>query len=222
MKTANDDNCVFCDRIADTKEHIPAKQFFKGIPDKALITVPSCKVCNIGFQKDEDFFRQFNAGFLMDRSQRAKELMENEITRSIKRKPALGHQMFSQMKLVNAYTKSGIYLGQKTAYKVSNLDRERINRIVKKIIQGLFFHEFKQFLPQDWIINIVWINPKVHKEQKLGELEQTLRWNVIKEDTFAYGVNHVPNTHQSIWILDFFKIPLFYILVLDKKSANVH
>ena len=50
--------CIFCKGIADTREHIPAKQFFKGVPDKPLITVPSCKNCNIGFQKDEDFFKK--------------------------------------------------------------------------------------------------------------------------------------------------------------------
>lgn len=209
--------CIFCGNSANTKEHIPAKQFFKGAPDKPLITVSSCKKCNEGFQKDEDFFRQFNAGFLMDRSQRAKELMENEIARSIKRKPALGHQIFSQMRLVDAYTKSGLYVGKMIGYKVSNSDRDRINRIVTKIIQGLFYHEFKQYLPKDWKVRIVWIDPKKSKELDLEELAKTLKWNVIKDDTFAYGMNYVPETYQSIWIIDLFKIPCFYILLMDKE-----
>ncbi|OGE34233.1 hypothetical protein A3A14_04210 [Candidatus Daviesbacteria bacterium RIFCSPLOWO2_01_FULL_43_38] len=212
--------CIFCKGIADTREHIPAKQFFKGVPDKPLITVPSCKNCNIGFQKDEDFFRQFNAGFLMDRSERAKELMENEITRSIQRKPALGHQMFNQMWLVDAYTKSGLYVGKMTGYKVSDLDRKRIDRIVTKIIQGLFYHEFKQHLPKDWKVRIVWIDPKKSKELSLEELAKTLKWNIIKDDTFAYGVNYVSETYQSMWIIDFFKVPCFYILLMDKEAKH--
>lgn len=212
-------SCIFCGKPADTKEHIPAKQFFKSIPDKNLITVPSCSACNKSFQKDEDFFRQFYVSMLMDRSPQAKELMENEISRSITRAPALGHQMFSQMELVDHY-KAGIYLGQKTAYKVSDLDRERINRVVNKIVKGLFFHEFEQTLPKDWVVKIIWISPKIEKELKLDDLAQTLRWNVIKEDTFAYGVNHVPNTYQSVWIIDLFKAPLFYVLVLDKRISG--
>lgn len=212
--------CIYCSKVAETREHIPARHFFKGTPEGSLITVPSCKVCNAGFQKDEDFFRQFISGFLMDRSPRAKQLIDNEITRSIKRRPALALQMFSQMQLVNVYTKSWIYLGRRTVYRVSDSDRERVNRIVKKIIQGLFFHEFNQILPLDWSVAIVWINPKVEKEQKLTELATTLKWNVIKEDTFAYGVNHVPKTFQSVWMLDFFKVPLFYVLVLDKKTVK--
>lgn len=158
-------SCIFCGKPADTKEHIPAKHFFKGIPEMNLITVPSCSSCNKGFQKDEDFFRQFNVSFLMDRSERAKELMENEITRSIKRKPALARQMFSQMQLVDTYTKSEkIYVGKKTAYHITATDTQRINRIVRKIMEGLFFHEFKQIIPKDWVVKIVWVNPKVEKK----------------------------------------------------------
>ena len=212
--------CTFCGGIADTREHIPAKQFFKGVPDKNLITVPSCSACNKGFQKDEDFFRQFYVSMLLDRSPQAMQLMNNEISRSITRTPALGLQMFGQMKMVHAYTRAGIYLGRKTMYHVSNSDRSRIDRIVKKIIEGLFLHEFGEQLPKNWLIKIIWITPKVEKEQKLTDMARTLRWNVIKEDTFAYGVNFVPETFQSVWILDFFKIPLFYVLVLDKKTAK--
>jgi len=216
----SDKSCIFCGATADTREHIPAKQFFKGNPDKPLITVPSCIACNAGFQKDEDFFRQFYVSMLMGRSQEAKKLMDGEISRSMLRAPALGHQMFSQMKLVDAYAKSGLYKGKMTMYKVSDSDKTRIDRVVSKIIKGLFFHQFEQILPEDWIIKIIWITPKVEKELKLAEMAQEPRWNVIKEDTFAYWVNYVPQTFQSVWILDFFKIPLFYVLVLDRKTAK--
>jgi len=214
-------NCIYCGGVADTREHIPSKQLFKGTSDKPLITVPSCLSCNKSFQKDEDFFRQFYASMLMDRSPEAKKLMDGEVSRSILRTPALGRQMFSQMKLVDAYTRSGLYKGKMTMYSISDSDKVRINRVVNKIIKGLFFHEFSQILPEEWVIKIVWITPKIEKEQKLDEMAKEPRWKVIKEDTFAYWVNNVPKTFQSIWLLDFFKIPLFYVLVLDKKTAKL-
>jgi len=80
--------CIFCGKPADTREHIPAKHFFKRTPDKPLITVPSCNVCNAGFQKDEEFFRQFYVSMLAERSTEAKKLMDGEISRSILRNPA--------------------------------------------------------------------------------------------------------------------------------------
>ena len=214
------DHCIFCQNPADTREHIPAKQFFKEVPEKDLITVPSCFKCNKSYQRDEDFFRQFYTGMLMDRSKYATLLMDNEITRSIKRKPALAHQMFSQMQLVNVFTKSGIYVGKKTMYKVSKSDKIRIDKVINKIIQGLFYHEFKKILPKDWIVKIIWITPKVHKDLGLDKTEKTLRWNIINEDIFAYGMSYVKDTFQSIWILDFFRIPVFYVLVLDKETAS--
>ena len=217
---SSDKNCIYCGQSADTKEHIPSKQFFKGKADKPLITVPSCKSCNASFQKDEEFFRQFYVSMLMGHSPVAKQLMDGEISRSILRKPALGHQMFSQMKLVDTFTKAGLYKGKMTMYKVGDTDKIRIDQVVTKIIKGLFFHEFNITIPEDWTIKIIWITPKVEKEQKLDEIAKQPFWRVIKEDTFAYWVNYVPKNFQSIWLLDFFKVPLFYVLVLDKKTAK--
>ncbi len=216
----NSKKCIFCGKQADTREHIPAKNFFKDIPNKSLITVPTCRMCNVSFQKDEDFFRQFYVSMLQDRSAEAKKLMDGEITRSILRAPALGQQMFSQMKLVDVYTKAGAYKGKMTMYSVSDSDRTRIDRVVDKIVKGLFYHEFGQVIPEDWVIKNIWITPKVEKDQGLDEMAKKPLWRVIKEDTFAYWVNYVPETFQSVWILDFFKIPLFYVLVLDKKTAH--
>ncbi len=220
MLMATTTKCIYCGKLADTNEHIPAKQLFKGLIKESLITVPSCKECNQSYQKDEDFFRQFFSGMLMDRSKYAKQLMENEVTRSIKRRPALARQMFNQMQLVEVQTKSGSSLGKKTLYRVSDSDHNRINRVVNKIIRGLFYHHFKQKIPEDWIIRVIWITPVKDKKLGLTEMAKTLKWNVINEDIFAYGMNFVPNTYQSIWILDFFRIPLFYVLVLDKITAK--
>lgn len=212
--------CIFCGDEANTREHIPAKQFFKGVPEKDLVTVPSCSRCNAEFQKDEDFFRQFWVSMLLDKSQKARQMFDDEITRSIKRRPSLGFQMFSQMKLIDLHTKSGEYLGKKTAYKISDSDGKRIDRVVNKIVKGIFFHEFKRTIPESWEVKIFWITPKLEREQKLIEMARTLRWNVIKEDTFVYGINNVPKTFQSVLIIDFFKTPLFYVFVMNKKASE--
>jgi hypothetical protein len=213
-------NCIYCGQPADTREHIPPKQFFKGVPEESLIVVPSCLICNRGFQKDEDFFRQFWVSMLMDRSPTAGDLMNGQVSRSIQRTPALGWQMFKQMSLVDLVTPTGIYVGKGTAFKITDVDRKRIDRIVVKIIKGLFYNHFQKTIPEDWLIEVYWITPQIEKKLGLQQLAQKLKWNVIKEDTFAYGFDFVPDTHQSMWLMDFFKIPLFYILVLDDETRN--
>lgn len=212
--------CIFCGVAADTREHVPPKQFFKGIPEKDLITVPSCKKCNQSFQSDEDFFRQFWVSMLMGRAPRAKEIALNEMARAILRRPALAWRMFSQMRPINRYTPSGVLIEQATLYHITPEDRARINRVVDKTIRGLFFKEFGRTIDFDWIVKINWITPQMEQEQNLPALAATMRWNVIREDTFAYGVSSVPDTNQSIWFLDFFKIPLFYVLVVDKATIS--
>lgn len=212
--------CIFCLEKADTKEHIPAKHFFKDVSGVNLVTVPSCQKCNSGFQKDEDFFRQFWVSYFMGRSSEVERAMKNEISRSIKRKPALGWQMSKQMRPVNVVSETGAVLRQATAWKITDSDLVRIHRIVGKIIQGLFFHEFKKTLPKGWSIAIHWITPTMEQEQKLQEMVKTMNCKVIKEDTFAYFFSFVPNNYQSIWILDFFRMPLFYVFVRDKTELK--
>ena len=51
--------CVYCNCLMEeeTRDHVPSKCLFpKGTP--GLVTVPSCKECNKGFAKDEEYFRQ--------------------------------------------------------------------------------------------------------------------------------------------------------------------
>jgi hypothetical protein len=81
-------------------------------------------------------------------------------------------------------------------------------------------HEFDEIMPSDWQIEVVWVTPKNEKNLGLDKLAQEPRWRVIKKDTFAYWMNSVPETNQSIWLLDFFRKPLFYVLAFDEVTAR--
>lgn len=127
--------------------------------------------------------------------------------------------MFSQMSLVDLVTPAGIYVGKRTLFKITETDRRRINRIVVKIVKGLFYNYFNETVPEDWLVKVCWITPQMEKKLMLPQLAQKLRWNVIKEDTFAYGFDFVSKTNQSLFLIDFFKVPLFFVLVIDKETA---
>jgi hypothetical protein len=128
--------------------------------------------------------------------------------------------MFSQMSLVDLHSSTGVSIGKVTRYDLSESDKERVGRVVEKNVRGLFFKEFGLLVPTDWVIKVCWITPETEQKWNLSELRNTMRWNVIRADTFAYGVTYVPETYQSAWILDFFQIPLFYVLVVDKETAT--
>lgn len=216
MKTTK--KCVYCGQNADTREHIPAKNLVRDKASVRFITVPSCGKCNSGFQKDEEFFRQLLVSILYKQSPVATFLLNNPVARSMKRRPALGMQMFKQMKVVDFYSKEGVYFGKKTALNISKKDHQRVFRVLDKYIKGLFFHHFGKIVPQDWVLKHSWLTRKF-EEKVVGTLKD-MRWERIKEDTFVYGFNSVPQTHQSIWCLIFFGQPLFYTFVIDKKNAE--
>lgn len=212
------DRCVYCGLDANTREHIPAKNLVQDKLDVRFITVPSCHKCNFGFQKDEEFFRQLLASILYEQSPVASFILNNPVARSMKRRPALGIQMFNQMSVVDLYSKGGIYLGKKTALQITKNDHNRVFSVLDKYIKGLFFHHFSKTIPEDWVVRHHWLTRKF--EEKVVDTLKDMRWERIKEDTFVYGFNSVPGTHQSIWCLIFFGQPLFYTFVIDKKNAE--
>lgn len=210
--------CIYCGNRADTREHIPARNLAQNSAGIHFITVPSCRDCNSKFQKDEEFFRQFLVSILYEQSPVASFLLDNPVARSIKRRPALGIQMFKQMSVVDLYNKGGIYLGKRTALQITKQDHSRVFSVLDKYIKGLFYYHFRESIPGDWLVRHHWLTRKF--EEKVVHSLKDMRWERIKEDTFVYGFNSVPVTHQSIWCLIFFGQPLFYTFVIDRSNAD--
>lgn len=210
--------CIYCGIDADTREHIPARNLFSNTAGVPFITVPSCKKCNSGFQKDEEFFRNFISSILYGQSSSATFMLDNPISRSIKRRPALALKMFGQMSLVRHFDKSGIYHGIKTAIKVTKEDHNRMCSVLDKYVKGLFYHHFGTTIPADWSVEHHWLVPAFEKKV-VGTLRD-MRWERIKEDTFVYGFNSVPVTRQSVWCMIFYGQPLFYSFVIDPVTAR--
>src|SRR4051812_45143873 len=49
--------CVYCGQLATTGDHIPPASLFASPRPNNLIKVPSCKACNDGASKDDEYFR---------------------------------------------------------------------------------------------------------------------------------------------------------------------
>ena len=47
--------CIYCRTAeADTRDHVPPDLLFPPPKPSTLITVPACRPCNQGFQKDDE------------------------------------------------------------------------------------------------------------------------------------------------------------------------
>ncbi len=49
--------CVYCGKLADTREHAPPKLIYVKPYPKNLATIPCCAPCNSGHSKDEQYFK---------------------------------------------------------------------------------------------------------------------------------------------------------------------
>jgi hypothetical protein len=130
-----------------SRDHVPPKQFYaKSIRiehSPNLFTLPVHQSCNIAYQKDEDYFVHSIAPLTMDSY--SGKVIWGDIKKQFKR-PA-GKRIQQMIYKEFEQRPSGLYLpGGKV---VKRVDPVRTWRVVWKITRGLFFKEYKRFLPEN-------------------------------------------------------------------------
>ncbi len=158
MKT-NTKECCYCGAPADTRDHVIPRCLFDASAGHDLITVPPCQACNESFSKDEEYFRAYILAQSYDNPE-AKRIWDSKVRRSLKRSPGLRRRIAGELALTDILDQPG-RLGQAVVWKG---DENRIERVLKKIVQGLYFHhqrvrlEANSYLfwpkPRDPLVNI--------------------------------------------------------------------
>lgn len=124
--------CLYCGaREGSTRDHVPPRNLFtKPLPDN-LITVPACRSCNKGFDLDDEYFRQvITLGVDPKRFPIAISAIRNL---GGPKKRGFLRKMLSDLSPEKQWM---------------NVERERVDRVTRRIIRGLFFHHTKLPLPQ--------------------------------------------------------------------------
>jgi hypothetical protein len=144
--------CVYCSGAYETDDHIPPETFYLDPKPSGLWTVPSCRKCNGGFSKDDEYVRNC---FLMEEkvadNPTYAPLME-KMYRGLNRpeRPALRQHFRENMRMVDVYSKGGIFLGRKPAYK---LDPERILAWVRRVAAGIYFLNREKSVPSGYVVS---------------------------------------------------------------------
>lgn len=152
--------CVLCGkRLATTRDHIPPKCLFgsKGNRPPYLPTMPACKTCNLGTSGDDEFFRLFLAANHEASQHPTVKRLHDPIIRSLARPQARGftNSFLSQIRNVTIKSPGGLYLGEAPGLPI---DHSRLQRIIEKVVRGLFFHEYDKKLPPCCGIRYVFLN----------------------------------------------------------------
>jgi hypothetical protein len=124
--------CIYCGKIADTKDHVPPKCFFLKPAPSNLITVPSCFACNNSFSQDEEYARTVFATARQDDAPNhvVEKLWNEKIVKSLRRNPLVLENLNKCLFSVEGYH-GPIYVGTRPGF---TYDRNKVNKVVSKII----------------------------------------------------------------------------------------
>lgn len=212
--------CTYCSDSATTRDHVPPKGFFPEPRSSDLITVPSCAKCNASFGHDDEYIQaviQMRAD--VSNSEPGSGLLD-KVLRGIDRGEAQGFKrgIFESMAEAEIYTTEGIYLGNAG---VMNIDRDRLMSFVRRNIQGLFYHVYRQKIPEHFRVT-----PAPFLEttnERLRKFVDLVRKDNIKETgrgIFRFTwTNATDSPMTSIWLMEFYKLVPFGGIVVDTNPS---
>jgi len=137
--------CIYCGAPAASVDHIPPRSLFAKSNRNNLIRVPSCRSCNNGFSKDDEYWQWAFA--LREESAEHPDIehIRLGVDRAISMPEKLGlvKALWRSMEVeIDKDTQSTIH-----TYTISD---ERITQFFTRLIKALYYHERGSRLPDDY------------------------------------------------------------------------
>jgi hypothetical protein len=212
--------CIYCGNIATTKDHVPPRSFFPKPFLSNLITVPSCFECNNRFSNDEEYLRTVLASALQDRDSEelVTQIWEQKVERALKRNEPLIGSIYNSLQLVSIYDGSTL-LGKRMAFTI---DMDRIERVISKIVKGLFFCHVGEPLAPNFSVKTA-LNPEEFPE-RYSSLIQASPINTLGNGVLRYRrVHAVDDPNCSIWLISFYNNDYAdFVCMTNRSKENGH
>ena len=144
--------CAYCGKgNPGTRDHIPPQNLFAPPRPSDLITVPCCEACRRGWSNDDEYFRLAIVSAAAFQGSDAADRANEAVLRSLTKPSKAGFSRFVRASLVHVDVRSevGIFLGKAPALK---LNKRRFDRVAERIIRGLFWHEKRHPVPDQYIV----------------------------------------------------------------------
>lgn len=222
-----EERCIYCGSAqALTDDHIPPKTLFPKPRPSNLITVRSCRTCNEGASKDDEYFRLMISMRHDTGDHPAVKQILPSIYRSLQKPAKKGFQqaLFKSMKEMDVVSTGGIYLGTTQGYDVNFA---RLDRVALRITTGLFYHHFGERLPSGFRIT-------AYSTDGLKDLDTGAKSRVIDlfdkvtrnqphifgEGVFVYWYQPVQGQNPiGAWVLAFYERVGFLCLVTPNEKS---
>ena len=226
--------CVYCGEKTNlTKDHVPPKNLFSKPRPSNLITIPSCFKCNSGASNDDEYFRMMLSLSIEASGHPEVYKILPQILRSLNKteKAGFSQAFYNTLQRVELLTPSGLYVGNAGKYSV---DESRLNKVVRRLVLGLFYHENKYRLPNSYSVDIYsgWqLNksfPDAPDEIKcyfrnIYETIEVVTPKIIGDNVFSYKVSfpHSNDKNVSIWWITFFKKIIYLGTTMPNDSEDL-
>jgi len=142
--------CVYCGVVGPlTRDHIPPKNLFAKPRPNKLISVPSCRGCNLGGSADDTYLQLVLT--LREDTHMHPDVQRiwPSVFRSLSRpqQEQFTRSFLGTLHTVSRRTPAGIHLGDAVAF---DADLGRLNSVVARVTKGLFYHELGYRLPDEF------------------------------------------------------------------------
>ena len=122
--------CIYCTGLPETREHVPSRTFLEKTYPENLPVVGSCKKCNEGFSKDEQYVVCLLESVLAG-STEPEGIRRASVGRALHRAPALRARIESSITRTNGRIVFGV-------------EEDRVNRVMLKLAKGHAVYELSE------------------------------------------------------------------------------
>lgn len=193
------ETCSICGELIPddelTWEHTPPKLFHpKAIRPEIkgqLWTVPSHRGCNEKYRMDEEYLYYFLAGMVFSQNPEMGQILLNDI-RDRAKNPQTRGLIRRFLKEAKSITSGGIHLPPGISY--IQPDMVRVQNVVLKIAQCIYFKDHTKHLPRTWCKHIE-ICQTPQDIQPLFELMVHAKPVYVMPKVFSYRHLYVDGTH---------------------------
>jgi hypothetical protein len=209
--------CYMCDSDSTSVEHAPPRGFFPTGQRTNLITVPSCQSHNEDTSKDDEYVRNIITTSI-ENNQTSMDHFLDKSLRSYQRSPGLTSEVIKSLKDVSFHKENA---------KAFQFDRERFDKIIRKIAYALFYKEFEFTWERLLAVTTNQIKMTDMTNDHLGELFETLSDDlnelVLKGENplvFQYSfIEFGTDPHDKAIFMLFYEGFPFWIIP-DKTSSH--
>ena len=219
--------CVYCGRQGVvTENHIPPKALFQKAAHASLLRIPSCVTCNTGASKDDEYLRTMIALSAKGERNASFDTLVEKTVRSLVR-PEAAHFRESIMRgLSETFIPSPA--GVLVPAVLGDVDLSRFDKVIARIIKGIFFDERGRRLHSDYEVVSYSTAGLTRVSVAVGQRLQSYIGPLLARDPkqiggpeFLYWSDYNPSDiDQSWWILLIHRHHSFIGWTVEREHAT--